>query len=128
MGLRLLLLYLCLSFAALCSFGQDSRHRPSEASPLQNGIALLAQRRYAEARSEFIRVTRGDSNSAQGYFYLGLVEVNLGNLQSAEKSFRRALQLEPRSASTLYNLGVLLLQQDRAGEAIFYLQKAYQVD
>ncbi len=128
MALRRLLLYPCLSFAVLSSFGQDSRHRPSEASQLQNGIALLAQKRYAEARREFIRVTRRDSNSVQGYFYLGLVEVNLGNPQNAEKSFRRALQLEPRSVSTLYNLGVLLLQQNRAGEAIVYLERVYQID
>jgi Flp pilus assembly protein TadD len=49
----------------------------------------------------------------EGFFYLGMAEFNLHNLAAAEKALRPALELDPRGASVLYNLGVLLLEENK---------------
>jgi Flp pilus assembly protein TadD len=53
-----------------------------------------------------------------------MAEFGLRDLEAAEKDLRHALKLNPGSARALYNLGVLLLEQKRAAEAVYYLERA----
>jgi tetratricopeptide (TPR) repeat protein len=55
-----------------------------------------------------------------------MAEVHLGNAPVAERCLRHALELNPQSVNTLYNLGVLLLDQKKPRQAIPYLEKASQ--
>jgi tetratricopeptide (TPR) repeat protein len=106
---------------------QPALHQPIALS-LKEGVSLLRQKKYAEAKEVFLSITNRDPGFGQGYFYLGLTELNLGNTDSAEKSFRHALELNPRSKETLFNLGVLLLGQRRPVEAIRFLGEAHGMD
>ena len=101
---------------------------PQTAPPLQKGIALFQQRKYAEARQELLRETLRHPSSAQGYFYLGMAEVHLGDLAAGERSLRHALELNPGSPNTLCNLGVLLLEQRKPQEALPFLEKANRLE
>jgi tetratricopeptide (TPR) repeat protein len=58
---------------------------------------------------------------------LGLVEMAAGQLKAAESRFRRSLELNPYHGTSLNNLGLVLLQQNRISEGIEILQKAIQI-
>ncbi len=52
----------------------------------------------------------------------------LRDLPAAEAAYRNATQVDPRFAPAWSNLGVVLGQQGRAGEAITALQEAVRLD
>jgi Flp pilus assembly protein TadD len=60
---------------------------------------------------------------------------DLGNLlllanrtSEAEAAYQRALQLDPKKVSTLFNLGLLEQQQGRQKDAMRYFEQALQID
>ena len=58
-----------------------------------------------------------DPTLAEAYNMRGLIYGNLGDDKLAEESFRRALQLDPRDADSMQNLGYFLCQKKRYPEA-----------
>jgi len=52
--------------------------------------------------------------------------MNTGDLLAAEGSFRRALNLDPHATNTLYNLGIVLLEEGKPDEAIPPLEKVWK--
>ena len=51
-----------------------------------------------------------------------------GHYAEAEKEYRRAIEINPMSDEAHNNMGVLLLQLGRPGEAIPWLEKAVELD
>ena len=100
---------------------------PSREASLEKGINLFEEKRYAQARDELLRAVRADPRSARAFFYLGLTELQLGDVSSAAESFRQSTALDPQSSNAFYNLGVLLLENKKAREAIPYLERANQL-
>lgn len=70
---------------------------------------------------------QADANLAEAYNLRGLIYANLGDEQLAEESFRRALQLNPRDADTMQNLGYYLCQKKRYPEASAMFDQALAV-
>ena len=56
-----------------------------------------------------------------------MAEFKLHDLASAEKALRRALELDPRSGSVLYNLGVVSLELKKPREALGFLKTASEI-
>jgi Flp pilus assembly protein TadD len=57
---------------------------------------------------------------------LGNVSAGRGDLQTAEKSFRRVLQLDPVDLTALSNLGTLLAKEGKLKEATPLLRSAFE--
>jgi len=53
-----------------------------------------------------------EASHPQKYLYLGNASLKLNRYTEAEKSFRRHLEIDPRSIDALMNLGGLLIQRD----------------
>ena len=68
--------------------------------------------------------TQRANTRAEGFIYLGLASLNLGQQHEAEQAFRQALLLEPRSAQAHYNLGLIYSSQNKRSEAIQELKQA----
>ncbi len=102
----------------LALFGQGS------SSALKGPIELLQQGQYEEAQRELLRVTQEAPKFAEAFFLLGTAETQLHHAAKAEAAFRRSLALKPESPDTLYNLGVVLLDEKRPREAIPYFEQA----
>ncbi|XP_035233314.1 protein O-mannosyl-transferase TMTC3-like, partial [Stegodyphus dumicola] len=60
------------------------------------------------------------------YINLGLVAIENKNYQSAEKWFRKALLKDSVSREGLFNLALLLSEQFREAEAIYFLDQLLQ--
>jgi tetratricopeptide (TPR) repeat protein len=118
------ILLLSILGAAQSERSKDLHDLDREPPSLEGAISLLEQNKYAAAKAELLQVIDRHPTRAQAFFYLGTAEYHLGELNQAEKAYRRSFELDPNSPSTAYNLGVLLLDMKRPAEAIPYLEKA----
>ena len=121
----MLTIFLLWNVASLLA-GQKLIDQKELTNLLGKGVLLLEQKKYSEARHEFRSLTQKDPSFAQGFFYLGIAEMNTGDLLAAEGSFRRALNLDPHATNTLYNLGIVLLEEGKPDEAIPRLEKVWK--
>src|SRR5215469_11566767 len=63
----------------------------------------------------------------QGYLDRGERFLAQGNLPDAGVELRNALQIEPKSATALYDLGLVLEKQGELGQAAAFFQSAIEV-
>jgi len=91
-----------------------------------NGLGLLAvdEDRSRDAAGEFQRAAELDSNNASYWTNLGNARRALGDRPGAEQAYRRALDVDGRSADAANGLGVLLIEAKHPAEAIPWLERA----
>jgi type IV pilus assembly protein PilF len=65
-----------------------------------------------------------DPNWSESFNLRGLIYMRLNDASLAEDSFRKALQLDPKSAAVQHNYGRLLCKQSRLGEAVALFSNA----
>lgn len=114
--MKIAALWLALGFCLADTVGWETQFR--------QGLELMREQKYAEARRRFERVTELNPRYSQAFFYLGMSALHTGDRQAAETALTHAIELEPKAQSALYNLGLLRLQDSRPKEAIAYLEKA----
>jgi tetratricopeptide (TPR) repeat protein len=91
------------------------------------GCLLLEEKRRDKlelARNELTAFTLHQGNSADGWLKLGTAQLRLGELGAAEKSFTETLRLSPQNPEALNDLGMVLLQRNRANDAAAYFNAA----
>ena len=102
----------------------------SPRSPLAhyaNGTLLRAQRRYAEAITEYETVLASNRNWAYAFFALGQCRLFTGSIDETIPLTERAIRLSPRDPQLgvwYQQIGVVHLLQSRADEAVIWLEKA----
>ena len=62
------------------------------------------------------------------YFELAEMQVKLGRVKDAEKSYRRVIELDPEYVQAYNNLGNVLADNGRPGEAVELLRKAIEIE
>lgn len=128
----LTLLQACVSTTPTQSTGVSASSGPGEESEARKRARIrleLATGYFEEdkaniALEELRQAITTDPNFADPHNLAGLVYMRLNDLRLAEESFRRALQLDPRNASTLHNYGWLLCQQARFAESYRQFEQA----
>jgi cytochrome c-type biogenesis protein CcmH/NrfG len=65
-----------------------------------------------------------DPSNAAFWSNLGNARRDAGDPVRAEQAYRKGLELDPRSADAANGLGVLLVQQHRAADAIGWFERA----
>jgi choline-sulfatase len=97
-----------------------------ELSAAHNGVGLLMTdaSRHDEASAAFERATASDPTNAEYWVNLGNARRASGNVRAARDAYRSASDLEPSSADAANGLGVLLVQERRALEAIPLFERA----
>ena len=81
------------------------------------GCLWLEQNKLDAAKSEFTAYTMRRGTAPDGWLKLGLAQLRATNSLAAEKSFREAMNLNPKSAEALNGLGLAQRQRGRAGDA-----------
>ncbi len=101
------------------------RERPLDYdSMLSYGTTLASTGRLPEARAGFERAAMLRPSSAVPWYNLGLLSETAGDPRSAERCYRRALELDPASPSAHENLGILLAEQKHLEEAAAHFRAA----
>jgi tetratricopeptide (TPR) repeat protein len=60
-------------------------------------------------------------------YYLGVTQLEIGDLTGAQTSFVNVLELDPTNFSAAYNLGAIYTRQQRVDEAIQSFQRAVEI-
>jgi arylsulfatase A-like enzyme/Tfp pilus assembly protein PilF len=92
----------------------------------RNGLGLLAidQGRAQDAIREFAGAVERDPNNASYRANLGNARRAAGDAAGAEQAYRAALEVDPQSVDAANGLGVLLVEQRRAADAVPWLERA----
>jgi tetratricopeptide (TPR) repeat protein len=88
------------------------------------GCLWLEQNKPDVARTEFTAYVLRRSKEPEGWTKLGVAQLRLRDLTSAEKSFSTALSLDPGDAEALNGLGLAQMQRSRPREAAQYFAAA----
>jgi Tfp pilus assembly protein PilF len=104
--------------SALIHWGHAAQLRSDDPHlRLRHGLALLAAERPTQAVGELRRGTRIDPRSPSLYQTLGTALAITGDQHAAERAFRAALRLAPRSRDATLGLADVLITMNRGDEA-----------
>jgi Tfp pilus assembly protein PilF len=94
---------------------------------IQQAEEALKRKDFTAAKDAAERALKKNPASAEANYYLGLVAENTKNGKDAERYYRAALTSKPDLEDAALNLGALLLDGNRADEAIEIWRKATTV-
>ncbi|NIL99796.1 MAG: tetratricopeptide repeat protein [Acidobacteria bacterium] len=83
---------------------------------------------YAEEAEPLLRAEMHAGGGPESRQLLATALSLLGQTREAERRYRESLALAPRSARTHYNLGLLLVDDERPGSAIEHFEAALEID
>lgn len=96
-------------------------------SKKKKALALLEERRLADARALYADVCKIDPRDAEAWFRLGTINLEFSAMPQAEACFRRVIELQPRLVIAYYNLGRALELQGLDEQAVATYRKLLQV-
>jgi len=100
---------------------------PAALPPMEELFVLYdRQGKVPRLIPELRAAIRKEEGSFMHHNWLGLIAKRRGDLKVAEAEFHRALAIAPDLVGVMANLGSLLLQQERAGEAVELLTRALE--
>jgi predicted Zn-dependent protease len=99
----------------------DPRHLKSL---LNSSRVLLELDRPQEAIDRLASALAVEPQSGDGYRLLGRAHAQLGDLDSAEAAYHKAIAIDDHDAWAMNNLGLLYLDHGRAGDALPPLARA----
>jgi Flp pilus assembly protein TadD len=88
------------------------------------GVTLQLEAKYEEAESAFRKATELDPKSAEYRANLGALQLQRGNPAAARETLAEAIRLRPDHTLALYNLGLAHILENRAAEALPFLERA----
>lgn len=126
----------CLLLAACGNTGGLSAENraPGVARSGNSEDALIVGHRLMEAGEHelalraYLRAAAEHGINADTLSAIGSANLALGRLGQAEQALRRALEMEPAFVPALNNLGVVLMETGRIGEARATFQQAFALD
>lgn len=98
------------------------------ADPLLVGHRLMAAGEYELALKSYYGAAAEHGINVDTLSAVGSANLKLGRLGQAEKILRRAIEADPTFVPAQNNLGVVLMEQGKAGEAKRVFEQAYALD
>ena len=95
---------------------------------LNAGILLLRQKNPADALPLLAHAAEQKPDEFRPRFYLAEAQLQSGAPDAAEASYRRALELDPKSAACELGLGRALARQEKLAEAAPHYRRAAELD
>ncbi|MGL6211755.1 MAG: tetratricopeptide repeat protein [Paracoccaceae bacterium] len=92
------------------------------------GHRLMTAGEHDLALKAYLRAAAEQGINADVLSALGSANLALGRLGQSEQLLRRALEFDARFVPALNNLGVVLMEQGKAGEARVIFQQAFALD
>ena len=92
--------------------------------PAAEGLKALDAKNYTLAAQEFTKAVEADPKDYTAHFNLALANSMLGKPAEAIAGYKKVLELQPGVYQAELNLGMVLLGEKRAAEALPYLDAA----
>jgi tetratricopeptide (TPR) repeat protein len=93
----------------------------------ERALSLLEQERYEQGITLLVGVTERAPAATAAHIDLGIAYRKAGELEEAETSIKRALQLNPRHPVAHNELGMLYRRTGRFGEARMHYERALEI-
>ena len=94
---------------------------------LLKGQILLEKGNNMEANNVFDEIMKINPNNSKVYFYKGYIHaIGKKNYKEALKNFLKCVSLNKTNYIALYNIGLILLKEERFEESKSYFTKAYE--
>ena len=91
-------------------------------------LALLKQRKHADAYDQAARVVAADPLSARGHALLGTALLGAGDFRLSVEEFRTALQLKDNDAMAVAGLAMIDFYENRLQASLAGLRRAVSID
>lgn len=133
-----------LAFVAACSSGGPSffgktgaldTNSPMGVNPKEQGVdglivghRLMEAGEYELALKAYMRAAAVHGLNSDVLSAMGSANLHLGRLHQAEDLLRKATDEDQNFVPALNNLGVVLMEQNKYGEARLYFQRAFAAD
>ena len=92
------------------------------------GLDEFKLRNYSLAAERFRTTLKLDAGFSMGEYYLGLCQIQAGDMDGAAASLAQTLKLDPRNFSAAYNLGAIDVKQGRIGDALSRFKQATTIN
>ena len=100
---------------------------PEVRADYENALLLLQQERYDEGIAALLAVTQGTPNVTAPYIDLGIAYARSGDLDSAEASLKKALEVNPRHPIAYNELGIVYRKKGQFADARASYEKALEL-
>ena len=90
----------------------------------ESAVRQLEQNQYEQGIASLLKVTQSVPTATAPYIDLGIAYGRMGDLDKAEASFKRALELNPRHPIAYNELGLVYRKKGRFAEARASYEKA----
>ena len=90
--------------------------------------STFTEGKYDEAVELFTLFSEEHPKNLWGHYMLGLSQWKSGEAESAERSFERALELNPEHQKSLINLARVLIEGGRPHQALVQVEKALELE
>jgi tetratricopeptide (TPR) repeat protein len=107
-------------------YGVDTRGKGVDG--LTVGHRLMEAGEHELALKAYLRGAGETGINVDVLSAIGSANLALGRLGQAEKILARALELDPNFVPALNNMGVVMMENGKTGEARVYFQKAFALD
>ncbi len=100
----------------------DPKSRIHTLADLERGLALMAERRFAEAAAALERAVAAHPHLVDGWESLALAQRQLGRLEAALQSFGRAIELSGGTPELAVPVAMILLRLERPADALSFVR------
>ncbi len=91
---------------------------------LDQAKSLYAHGKLAESEEAFRQLLHSGNDTAEVFYYIGLIHVNRRDWRGAVDQLEHAIKRDPRHANALYQLGFVAEHRGNLQEAVSYYRKA----
>jgi tetratricopeptide (TPR) repeat protein len=133
-------LLVCVALAACSQTGGlgasgKTRNVPYGANAREKGVdgllvghRLMEAGEYELAMKAYLRAAGEQGMTGDVLAAIGSADLKLGRLHQAEQILRRAIETDQTNVPALNNLGCVLMERGKAGEARLVFQEAFALD
>jgi tetratricopeptide (TPR) repeat protein len=114
---------------SLAKLGEAEKTEPSSL-PVRYLQALdyFRLKDFPHAMERFKSALELDPKFALATYYLGMTQIQAGDVNAATASLQHALELDPTNFAAAFNLGTLELKQNRVQDGLHHFEQAAQIN
>lgn len=116
------------SSAAPAPGAKQEKVVPASSGKVQKGIDAIQSQDFAAAKAVLTEAESEAPKDPQAAFYLGVAYEGLGDTASAEKQYRKTLELDPKLVDASANLSAILVDSGKSKEALPIIESALKLE